>query len=738
MVTDWQPRVLEALHASAQKPLKLRDLVQRLHVTDDADRETLEAAVHRMAVDGAIERVSGQRFALPRIDGIKGVLSGHRDGYAFVTPEQADADTVDIYIPEDDRHGAMHKDHVEVRVSGPGRFGRVKGQVTRVLLRAHTQVVGTFRVREGATAVVPEEAKLYRRIRIPRDAIGGAVDGQKVVCEITQYPTAHTDPVGSVTAVLGFADEPGVDTRVLLLKHDLPEAFSPAAEAAAEAAPAEVTAAEAAGRLDLRALPMATIDGADAKDLDDAVSLERLDGGRVRLGVHIADVSHYVRPGSPLDADGYARATSVYLEGLVVPMLPHQLSNAICSLSAGVDRLALSCLMEVDREGVVQHYEIRPTVIHVDHRMTYDAVYEILTNVDSPLRAEYGEWTARFEDLDRLAQRLRRRRQARGSIMFEFPEASAAIDEHGAVEEIVLRETNRAHQLIEECMLLANETVARHLRDGDAPCVYRVHERPDEQAIERFFAFVASLGFRVSQQGTVAPRDLQVVSDTVKGAPEEHLVNTLMLRAMKQARYSSHNGGHFGLASGCYCHFTSPIRRYPDLMVHRVLYQLADEGVEAARTRWGDRLEVIAEHCSTRERVAVAAERESLRVKQLLFMEKHVGDEFEARITGVQRYGMFVETLRELADGRVHVSELDDDYYELLEDEHCLVGADTGRRYTLGDALTVQVLRVDVEQRELDFRVLSRAGADVAASGRRRGRGPARRRSGRPPRRRNR
>ena len=735
---DWQPRVLEALRASVRTPLKLRDLCRELHVADDEERAALKDAVHQMVADGVIEQVHGKRFALPRDEGFQGVLSAHPDGYGFVTPEPAAEDGADIYIPQEDRLGAMHRDRVAVRISGRGRFGRTRGQITRILERAHTKVVGTFRIHGTRGVVVPAEAKLPQPIRIPSDAYCGAVDGQKVVCEITQYPTGYKDPVGRVDEVLGFADDPGVDTQVLLRKHGIPDTFSDATVAEARRAPSTVTEADVNGRIDLRNVPMVTIDGADAKDLDDAVSLETLPDGAVRLGVHIADVSHYVRPGTALDEEAYERSTSVYLENMVVPMLPHQLSNGVCSLNAGVDRLALSCLMELDRRGTVKNYEIRPSVIQVDHRMTYDAVYAIVTDAASPLRAEYGEWTARFEALDALAQRLRRKRQHRGSIMFEFPEARAALDEGGAVESIVLRETNRAHQLIEEFMLLANETVAQHLRDLDAPGVYRVHERPSPEAIERFLEFVASLGFRVSQETHVEPRDLQAISETVKGTPEEQLVNTLMLRSMKQARYAPHNGGHFGLASGCYCHFTSPIRRYPDLMVHRLLYQVADEGVAAARTQWGNRLGVITEHCSDQERVAMAAERESLRIKQLEYMADHVGDTFEARITGVQRYGLFVETLHELASGLVRMGELSDDYYELVEDAHCLVGANTGRRYRLGDAVTVQVLRVDVEQRELDFVVVRDADAAVPAPKKHRRPQRRPRPAGRPPTRRGR
>ena len=708
-MTDWQDSVLDAVRAEAPKPLHLRDLGERLGLTSDADQQALEEAVGQLAADGRLVRVRGKRYALPKDAGqIAGILLGHADGYAFLRQDDAPPDTPDLYIEERNRNGAMHGDRVTAKLRGRGRFGRERGEVLRVLTRAQTRVVGAIRVRRGRCVLIPQDTRLYQPVRIPPDDTGGAVDGQKAVCDITAYPKAADDTcAGRVVEVLGFAGEPGVDTKVLLRKFGLNDEFPDAALAEAERAPDAVSEKHAAGRLDLRELPMVTIDGADAKDLDDAVSLEELPNGNVQLGVHIADVSHYVRPGSALDEEAFARGTSVYLEDLVVPMLPHRLSNGICSLNAGVDRLAMSCLMEVDADGRVVAYDIQPSVIRVDHRMVYDDVFTLLTDARSPLRKQYGDWTVRFEAMAALAQRLREIREARGSLMFDFPEAAAEIDEQGAVCDIVLRETNRAHQLIEEFMLLANETVARHMRDLEAPFVYRNHERPEWNSIERFLDFVQSLGYRVTASEPVTPKDMQAISRKVHGAPEEHLVNTLMLRSLQQARYDHRNAGHFGLASRCYCHFTSPIRRYPDLMVHRLLYLVAERGAESARSRWGKRLGVIAVQCSEQERVGMQAERESLRHKQLLYMAERLGDEFEARITGVKRYGMFVQTMQELAEGLVHVSSLEDDYYEFLEDEHCLEGQRTGRRYRLGDAVSVQVVRVNVEAFELDFRVVN-------------------------------
>jgi ribonuclease R len=648
---------------------------------------------------------------------VVGNYVGHPDGYGFVQPlpRPGQINLPDIYVSGRDVHGSMHGDKVVVRVAGHLTSQRLRGEIIRVLDRAHQTIVGNYEKGRTFGFVVPVDDRLVHHIYVNLADTLGAQPGQVVMTEITEYPSAARNPEGKIIEIIGRRGEKGLDTELLIRKHSLPAEFPPKVIAAAEKIPREIPEAERCRRTDLTGLAMATIDPVDAKDFDDAVSLEISEKGNYLLGVHIADVSYYVRPGEVLDDEAYERATTIYLEDRVLPMLPERISNDLCSLREKVDRLAMSVMMELDPKGNLLRYEILDSVIRVNHRMTYDNVLAVLDG-DKELTEKYADFVERFRMMNRLAQTLRAKRIARGSLDFNFPEARAIFDSAGEVAGIALQKHSISHELIEEFMLLANETVARHVTARNAPMMYRIHEEPDPEKMGSFREFIGSLGYALSPKDSMTPRGLQKISSAARGRPEEALINYLMLRSLKEARYSSENAGHFGLASDCYTHFTSPIRRYPDLVVHRIARMLNDGGPELVEKIYGEGLERMAEHASRCEREAMEAERESLKTKQLMFMSGKLGEVYEGRITGVQSYGMFVELIDSLAEGMVRVSTLEDDYYAYIEEKHCLQGENTGTCYRLGDKVHVQVVTVDVEKRRMNFVLVDTEGQPLGMS----------------------
>jgi ribonuclease R len=526
-----------------------------------------------------------------------------------------------------------------------------------------------------------------------------------VIVEITRWPTPTRGPVGHVVEVLGRIEEPGVDTQIIIRKHHIPDVHSEAATVEARRIGAVVKDKDIRGRTDFRLVTTVTIDGEHARDFDDAITIERLANGHYWLGVHIADVSHYVQEGSALDEEAYERATSVYFPERAVHMFPAELATGLCSLNPRVDRLVQSCLMEVDRRGNVVRYEMHDGVINSDARMTYTEVNAILTDRDPDIMARYAGLVPMFELMHELFEVLNGRRRRRGAIDFDLPETQIVLTEFGQIEAILPSERNVAHRLIEEFMLLANETVASHLATNAVPALHRVHEAPDIKKVADFEEFISTLGYSLSAQGhALRPKHFQKLIDRMRGTPEERPIAALMLRTMQKARYDAASLGHFGLAAEHYTHFTSPIRRYPDLVVHRMLRaSRLGEMSEARREELIEDLPEVARHTSEMERRADEAERELLQWKKVRFMADKVGDEYHGYVTGVASFGLFVELVEHYVEGLVHISSMADDYYRFVEQMHTLRGEHTKRVYRLGDRVQVQVVRVDMERRQVDL-----------------------------------
>jgi ribonuclease R len=645
-----------------------------------------------------------------------------------VDPESpSDASPKGIYIAGNNLNQAMHGDRVVVRLEHQ-HGERTEGRIVRILERGTKTVVGRYELdTAGEGFLVPFDRRLTTDVQIPRGEARNAVSGEMVTVEITRFPTPTRPALGRVVEVLGALDAPGVDTAVIIRKYGLDDAHSAAAIAEAHRLGSQVREKDIEGRTDFRKWATVTIDGETARDFDDAISIDRLPNGNFWLGVHIADVAHYVQEGSALDAEAYERATSVYFPERAVHMFPEELSTGLCSLNPHVDRLVQSCLMEVDHKtGAVVRYETHDGVIHSDERMTYTGVNAILTEHDPAAIERYRPLVPMFERMQELFHVLHARRRRRGSIDFDLKEPQIVLDEAGMVEAIIASERNIAHRLIEEFMLLANETVAAHLESHDVPTLYRVHEEPDPAKVEVFEEFIATLGYTLAtSREDLKPRDFQRLVDKIAGKPEEKPIAFLMLRTMQKARYDAQNLGHFGLAAGSYTHFTSPIRRYPDLVVHRSLREWR-QGMDADRkAELVEDLPETARHTSERERRANDAERELVQWKKVRFMTDKVGDEFQGYITGVSAFGLFIELVEHFVEGMVHVSTMADDYYRFVERAHILRGERNERVYRLGDRVNVQVIRVDLERRQIDLG-LTEILESVRRSDRPRGPGPGR------------
>jgi ribonuclease R len=715
--------VLQSLLAVLDRPASTRELLQALKIPRET-RATFRRHLHALAAEGALVQVRGHRYALPgRADATVGVLQVHPDGYGFVTPDGG-GEPGDIYIGRTHLKEAMHGDRVAVQSVRDQGAGRREGRVARVIERGPARILGQVRIdRGGRIEVIPHDRRLTARVTVPPGESRGASAGDVVELEITRWPTATRGPTGRVTEVLGQIDAPGVDTTVVLRKHGIVEEPSPAAVAEARWLGPSVRQVDLEGRTDFRSDSIVTIDGEDARDFDDAVSVVKLDGGRYRLAVHIADVSHYVRPGSALDEDARDRGTSVYFPDRAVHMLPAEIAAGLCSLKPGVDRLVQSCIMDIDARGEVARFAFHDGVIRSRARLTYTEVNAFLTGEDPDAAARLGGLRPMLVDMRGLFEVLHERRRRRGSIDFDLPESEIVLDDEGRVAAITRSERNIAHRLIEEFMLLANETVAGDLERRGIPSIYRIHEAPDPAKVAAFVEFVSTLGHALGAgERAPRPRDFQALIDKVAGSPVERPVAFLMLRTMQQARYDAVNLGHFGLAAPTYTHFTSPIRRYPDLVVHRVLRESRGPMLSAERR---DALEAalpeIARHASERERRAVEAERELVRWKQVRFMADKVGGEYEGYVTGVSSFGLFIELVEHFVEGLAHISGMADDEYRYVEAAHAIHGARSRRIYRLGDRVRVQVLKVDPDRRLIDLGLVEQIKAMI--DGRRRGPG---------------
>lgn len=696
--------LLEVMRQSTYKPLTAEELVRELQIEDIP---TFLALLRELEREGEIILTRKQKYGLPeRMGLVSGRLQGHVKGFAFLIP--SNPGHPDVYIAQEDLNGALHNDRVVVRLHPPrGRGLRPEGEVIRILARANETVVGTLEHYKKYGFVIPDDKRLAIDIFVAAEDLGGARNGDKVVVQVTRWPQGRRSPEGKIIEVLGQANRPGVDVLSIVRKYGLPEAFPDEVLQEAANLPDQVLPHEMQDRRDLRNIKTVTIDGADAKDLDDAISIEVRAQGGWRLMVHIADVSYYVAEGSALDQEAFARGTSVYLVDRVIPMLPPKLSNGICSLNAGEDRLAMSVIMDINPEGKVVDYEITPSVIRVDRRMTYDEVREILDGDNQELKEIYRDYLEELYMMADLSRILYARRMQRGAVDFNFPEIQVILDEQGKPLALEKRMRTIAESIIEEFMLLTNETIAEHMFWLEAPFVYRVHEEPDPDNVEELNEFLHNLGYHVKvSDGEVFSWAYQEVLRKVKGQPEEKIVNTVMLRSMKHARYCPDSLGHFGLAAHYYCHFTAPIRRYPDLVIHRIIREYLTGKPGEKRLMELERLTPIwSEQASIREKAAEEAERESVDLKMVEYMERHLGQVFEGTISGVTSFGFFVE-LDNGVEGLVHVSSLTDDYYVFQEKQLALLGQHTRKMYRLGDQVTVLVAKVNTEERQIDFELV--------------------------------
>ena len=683
-------------------PMKLKELAILLQVPKE-QRSELKAVMDALEAEGKVHVSQKGKYLKGAGRTLRGVYQAHPRGFGFVTIE---GETDDIFIPEKETNGALHGDTVEILLTASPEGKRKEGKIVKIAERGTAKIVGLYQVAKGKHYgfVIPDNQRFLQDIFVPEERAKGAVDGHKVVVELTSYGSDNAKPEGKIVEILGHVNDPGVDIMSIVKSYDLPVEFPEKVMNQAERVPEEVSDADMAGRKDLREWVMVTIDGEDAKDLDDAVSLTRTeDGKNWILGVHIADVANYVQERSALDREALHRGTSVYLADRVIPMLPHRLSNGICSLNAGVDRLAMSCIMTVDAKGDVIDHEICESVIRVNERMSYTSVKKILEDHDEEETTRYIDLVPMFEEMEQLAGILRNRRHQRGSIDFDFPESKIMLDEEGHPMEIRSYDRNVATKIIEDFMLLANETVAEEYYWREIPFVYRVHETPDEDKIKKLAILINNFGYSLHISDEVRPGQIQKLLAKIQGTPQETMISRLALRSMKQARYTPENDGHFGLAARYYTHFTSPIRRYPDLQIHRIIKDdLRGRMNEKKMEHYQTILPEVTRQASETERRAEEAERETIRLKKAEYMEAHIGEVFEGVISGITNWGIYVE-LSNTIEGLVHVANMYDDHYDYYEDRYEMAGEHTGKTYKLGETVYVRVIDADCLTRTIDF-----------------------------------
>mgnify|MGYP000791214057 FL=1 len=694
--------ICELVNDKFYVPMKEKELAAFMQVRPE-EREELKTILNELLMEGRLQISKRGKYSKGEEGGgLVGTFISHPKGFGFV---EIEGRSEDLYIPESGVNGAFHQDQVQVELLKGQGGRRQEARIVKILSHGLTKVVGTYQKSKSFGFVIPDLEKISTDIYIPAEGSKGAVTGHKVVVELTDYGDDKHKPEGRITEILGHVNDPGVDILSIVKGYDLPVEFEEKLLNQAERVGKPVSEADMAGRRDLRSRQMVTIDGEDAKDLDDAVSLTR-EGENYCLGVHIADVSNYVQENSALDREALNRGTSVYLVDRVIPMLPHTLSNGICSLNQGEDRLALSCLMKVNKKGEVVSYEIAETVICVDRRMSYTAVRKILEEGDPELIQEYEELVPMFQDMQELAAILRKKRRQRGSIDFDFPESKIILDQKGNPVSIEPYERNVATDLIEDFMLLANETVAQHFYWMEVPFLYRTHETPDTEKIEKLATFIHNFGYHIkikTSDHEVHPKEIQKLLASIEGTEEEALIARLALRSMKQAKYSVECTGHFGLACACYCHFTSPIRRYPDLQIHRIIKeQLRGRLMEKRIDHYKEILPEVARQTSRLERRADEAERETDKLKKAQYMKHHIGETLEGIISGITAWGIYVE-LPNTVEGMIHVARLTGDYYYYKEETFEMVGRDTGRCFKLGQRLKVFVDSVDMVSKSVDF-----------------------------------
>ena len=683
-------------------PMKIKELAILLQVPKE-QRSELKKVMDSLEAEGKVRVSSKGKYVKNENQPLVGTFMAHQRGFGFVAIEGQEED---IFIGEDDINGAFHNDQVEIVITKSPVGKRKEGKVIRILSHGTTRLVGYFERNKNFGFVLPDNQKFVKDVFVPLERSKGAVTGHKVVVELTKYGGENKKPEGKVVEIIGHVNDPGTDIMSIVKGYDLPTEFPAKVLNQAERVAQDVSEADMAGRMDIRNWQMVTIDGEDAKDLDDAITISK-EGELYKLGVHIADVTNYVQERSALDREAYERGTSVYLVDRVIPMLPHALSNGICSLNEGVDRLALSCIMTVNDKGMVVDHKIAETVVRVDRRMTYTSVKKILEENDEEEIAKYEELVPMFKLMEELAAILREKRRKIGSIDFDFPETKMVLDKEGTPIDIKPYDRNVATKIIEDFMLLANETVAEDYFWQEIPFVYRTHDVPDEDKIKKLATFINNFGHSMHiANKEVRPKEIQKLLAKIEGTNEEMLISRLALRSMKQARYSAENTGHFGLAAQYYCHFTSPIRRYPDLQIHRIIKDnLRGRMNQDKVNHYEAILDEVAKKSSERERLAEEAERETIKLKKVEYMEKHLGEEFEGVISSITKWGVYVE-LPNTIEGLIHVTNMRDDHYNYVEERYEMVGEHTGKTYKLGQTVWVRVTGTDFLQRTIDFELV--------------------------------
>ena len=707
--------ILNLLKDNDYQPMKIKQLALALNVGKE-ERPVLDKILEELIRKGKVIRTNRGRYATPdAYNLIPGIFQGHPKGFGFLIPD--DPSEQDIFISADGVKGAMHRDHIMCKIIRPEADGkRAEAEVVEILGRGTNNIVGIYEPSDHFGFVIPDDKKYSKDIFIPKKDSMGAIAGHKVLVEVTDWAEERRNPDGKIVSIIGHVNDPGVDILSIIYQYDLPVEFPEDVMKEVESVESEVPEKDKKGREDMRQVPMVTIDGEDAKDLDDAISFEKLENGNYRLGVHIADVTHYVKDGSAIDKEAYTRGTSVYLVDRVIPMLPHKLSNGICSLNVGSDRLALSCIMEINPIGKVVNHRISETLINIDERMSYTDVNEIVTFKNKELMERYADYVGMFEGMEELAITLRKKRNKRGSIDFDFEESKIIVDEKGKPIDIVVNDRNIATRIIEEFMLLSNETIAEDYYWQDKPFIYRSHQEPDPEKIEQLGTFIHNFGYKIKGARTkVHPKNLQKILVDIEDTPEENIISRLVLRSMKQARYTQDCEGHFGLAATYYTHFTSPIRRYPDLQIHRnIKYNLHNELKGKVESRLKKQMPEVAKQSSVRERVAEEAERETIKLKKVEYMTPFVGRVYKGVITGITSWGVYVE-LPNTVEGLVHVRHMDDDYYVHDEVHHQFIGERTKKVYRLGDVVYVRLTETSMENRTIDFAFVTEEEAKTEA-----------------------
>ena len=689
--------ILDFMSDDLYVPMKIKEMAVVLQIQGE-QRDELRKVLDALVEEGKITLSKRGKYSRGHAARLKGAFQANARGFGFVTPEEGGDD---VFIPEENLNGAFQGDEVEYIITASPSGRRREGKIVNILSHGVTRIVGLYERVKNFGFVRPDNQRYLKDIYIPEGKDGDAMSGHKVVVELTSYGGEHMKPEGKIVEIIGHVNDPGTDILSIVMDMNIRTEFPEKVLNQAVRVGKDVSEADRAGRLDIRDWQMVTIDGEDAKDLDDAVSLTK-EGESYRLGVHIADVTNYVQERSALDREAFERGTSVYLADRVIPMLPHKLSNGICFLNAGEDRLALSCIMTLSPTGEMTDHQIAETVIHVDRRMSYNGVAKILDG-DSEAREENKEFVPMILLMKELSEIIRERRGKRGSIDFDFPETKIVLDESGKPVDIKPYDRNAATKIIEDFMLMANETVAEEYFWRELPFLYRTHETPEEEKIRQLSTFINNFGYHIHVRNEVRPKEIQKLLGKVEGTPEEALISRLALRSMKQARYTTENTGHFGLAAKYYTHFTSPIRRYPDLQIHRIIKEnLRGRLTEDRIAHYNEILPKVAAQCSERERTAEETEREVVKLKKAEYMRAHIGEEYDGVISGVTKWGVYVE-LENTVEGLVHVADMRDDHYEFIEQSYEMLGERTGRTYKLGEKVKVRVIDADKIQRTVNF-----------------------------------